>query len=417
MNQQLTQFILESLEQGLINMERADLCLTDEKEARTYILERVKEGSLKSAEATQLLTPPQPVVTTPTLVEEVDYTRDIFIERNGVQVIIKPHQLTNEELVKLYYQDLARHYDSKTLRDYQNDMKCFIDWWQARYQDHAYWKMTYREAEAYVDYLQKELKKEDGSEYSVSAKNRRKSAVSTFYSFLDDRFSLLDNNKPYEKRNEIKNLPHLKDEKRKDRVLTFDECVKLMDTIATSRRGGRSDYTVIRNYTFYRLMLRLGTRIKETTLLEVSDFDFENRILHIRKEIAKFKKARDVMIPEDVMQNLKDFLQVREALGIDSEYMFPTGGGKSIDPKESNNTLKTYLKEAGIPCEGVENVTNHTFRHTHITHEVYATDRDSLDLCKQVGHANVQTLLERYLKATDLKALGGYKIVDGNYPY
>lgn len=413
MNNQLTQFILEELQLNHLSLSESQVLLANREKACEYVLKCVQNGRLTPMDATPLLT--EEIQTKQP--ETVDYTRDIFIERNGQQMLIKPHQLTNDELVSLFLENIKKHNDKKTYTAYKSDLTIFINWWTERYGDHAYWKMTYREAEAYVEYIQKEIKKKNGQLYSVSARNRMKSAVSTFYAYLDDKYTLLDNNKPYEKRNEIKNLPHLNDEERKDRVLTFDECRRLFEVIANSRRGGRSDYTMKRNYAFYRLLLRLGTRITETTLLEITDFDFENRILHIRKEIAKFKKARDIMIPDDLMEDLLAYLAYRLSLDLDSPYMFPTSGGKPIDPKESNNTLKTYLKEAGIDCEGAEKITNHTFRHTHITHEVYATDRNALDICKSVGHANVQTLLERYLKATDLKALGGEKVVNGVYPY
>ena len=403
MNPKLTQFILTQTQNNQLTQEEATQYLTNQVAATSYILSLMTHGILSNEEATHLLSTQAPAIQMQQQEEDDDL---ILIIREGQRVAVPRKQLTNEELVALFFEDIEKTSDPKTVNCHRNDLPYFVNWWKTNYGDYAYWRMTHREAEEFVHYIQHEVMKEDGSEYSVSWRNRVKSSASRFYEFMDDRHALLNQKKDREKRNEIHNLPHLEEEEKKDRVLTFNECVKLLQTIKHSKKRGRTKYTTKRNYCFYRFLLRMGTRIEETTLLKIEDINFETRELDIKKEYTKFKKGRKVMIPEDVMEDIKDYLAFREALGIESEFLFCSGTGKKIDAKDSNEALMTYLIEAGIDCEGDNKVTNHTFRHTYITHEIHRHERDSVEIAKHVGHANTQMIQDRYLKATDRQALG-----------
>lgn len=153
-----------------------------------------------------------------------------------------------------------------------------------------------------------------------------------------------------------------------------------------------------------------GLRRGEALGLQWKDVDFQNRLLHIRRDIdfltnsigeLKTKAAyRDVPIPPQLLEKLD---AVR---GIGETFVFQSQKNKSFMPKSSFNKIWRSLMIEMYECDSsLENkkyngingsiLTPHYFRHNYAT-LLYDAGVDVLAAQKVLGHTDIKTTLGIY---------------------
>ena len=164
------------------------------------------------------------------------------------------------------------------------------------------------------------------------------------------------------------NIKRPKREKRLPAVLTKDEVKKLIDSFDNQK-----------SILMISLIYACGLRVSELINLKVKDFDFEEKIGHIRQ--AKGKKDRIFNVPDHLYEDLKEQVENQK----NKEYLF-TGPKGRLTSRNIQKIVSSATKRAGINKE----VHPHTLRHSFATH-LLENGVDIRFIQTLLGHSNLAT--------------------------
>ena len=222
----------------------------------------------------------------------------------------------------------------------------------------------------FLSYIKKELDnldEDDVKEYL--AENLSESSASSIVVFLSAlRFSF----SAILKKDLTLNIKRPKKERRIPAVLTKEEVKVLLDNLPNKK-----------SKLMVSLIYACGMRVSELTSLQIKDFDFDERVGHIRQ--AKGKKDRLFNIPDFLFEDLKNIKEIQEETK--QEYLFsnPTTGGK-LTTRNLQKIVSKAVKRAGIK----KSVHPHTLRHSFATH-LLENDVDIRKIQELLGHADLST--------------------------
>ena len=140
-----------------------------------------------------------------------------------------------------------------------------------------------------------------------------------------------------------------------------------------------------RNHLMFSLLLSMGCRITEFTLIEIKHIDFSIGLIKIPAENTKTKQSRSVRVNPGILLDLKDYIHTNN---IKNGYLFRNKQNMPITPRNYNDLLKKYYDD--IKDKLTFKPHCHTFRHSHV---VYALDNKvpMPAIMKQVGHIRLTT--------------------------
>ena len=222
----------------------------------------------------------------------------------------------------------------------------------------------------FLSYIKKELDnldEDDVKEYL--AENLSESSASSIVVFLSAlRFSF----SAILKKDLTLNIKRPKKERRIPAVLTKEEVKVLLDNLPNKK-----------SKLMVSLIYACGMRVSELTSLQIKDFNFDERVGHIRQ--AKGKKDRLFNIPDFLFDDLKNIKEIQEETK--QEYLFsnPTTGGK-LTTRNLQKIVSKAVKRAGIK----KSVHPHTLRHSFATH-LLENDVDIRKIQELLGHADLST--------------------------
>lgn len=157
----------------------------------------------------------------------------------------------------------------------------------------------------------------------------------------------------------------------------------------------------IREHAIMRLFLNTGIRIGELRGLDLSDFDSEKQIIHIRH--GKGNKSRIVPIDTETKQAILNYLSYRKEPVDGSEALFTSQLGTRL----SYNVIATRVKECAVLAGIRKNITPHKLRHTFITKVIERT-KDIPLAQKLAGHTEIKTTM-RYHHTTHEQVVAKYR--------
>lgn len=166
------------------------------------------------------------------------------------------------------------------------------------------------------------------------------------------------------------------------KILTEAETDALLDG------PNRRYYGPHRDYLFMRLMLKAGLRASEATALHPEHIDLMSGKLMVRE--GKGAKDRTLWLGEDVLEELREWMDRRKAKAGDSDFLLPTSKGTKVDTSHLRRSVKRYARDAGI--EEVERVSPHTLRHTFATRLYRKTGKIRM-VQKALGHSDLSTTM------------------------
>jgi len=188
------------------------------------------------------------------------------------------------------------------------------------------------------------------------------------------------------------------------RVLTLDEQEKFLIVAKESI-----------NYNHFLFVLQTGVRSSELRGLKWSDIDFENRIIHIRRNVTydsnntKFivgelktdSGQRDIPMTQIVCDLLLD-MKCRQGVIKQkvisfkfSDHVFLNCNGKLLPNSNYDRYLEKICDKAGI-----ERISMHTLRHTFATRCIESGMKPKT-LQKILGHANISMTMDLYVHVTE----------------
>lgn len=188
------------------------------------------------------------------------------------------------------------------------------------------------------------------------------------------------------------------------RVLTLDEQKRFLESAKENV-----------NYNHFLFILQTGVRSSELRGLKWDDIDFENRIIHIRRnvthdsnnnrfitgELKTNSGKRDIPMTQKVYDLLME-IKTKKANNVLKvipfefvDHIFLNRNGKLIP----NSNYDRYLEKLCIKA-GIEKISMHTLRHTFATRCIESGMKPKT-LQKILGHANISMTMDLYVHVTE----------------
>ncbi len=165
----------------------------------------------------------------------------------------------------------------------------------------------------------------------------------------------------------------------KNKIMTREEITKMLSIITSPR--DRAMFTLW----FYH-----GMRISEIEKLRVTDIDFKNNTITIRK--SKNGKTRENKMLPTTASRLANWLDIRKGLTLKAghvDYVFSSKYGKHLEKNMLREIWYRYLGRTGI-VSGTRTLTPHSARHSFITNAL----EDGVpieEVADFVGHDSITT--------------------------
>ena len=142
----------------------------------------------------------------------------------------------------------------------------------------------------------------------------------------------------------------------------------------------------LRDKTMFEFLYSSGLRISEACNLLLSDIDHKNMLLQI-----KGKGSRERLIPfgeiaKDLLEKYLKTARQEILKKKESDHVFVSKKGSSINRKSAWRLLKKYMKRAKIN----KNITPHTLRHSFATH-LLENNVDLRSIQELLGHIDIST--------------------------
>lgn len=190
-------------------------------------------------------------------------------------------------------------------------------------------------------------------------------------------------------KNPVSEVKLFKEPEGKDRILSPEEEIKLLDAVRSSKRASHLEPVII-------TALKTGMRKGEVLGLKWSNVDLLNRIITV--EGTKNGRVRKIPITPKLTETLERVRKNRQ-----SEYVFANRAGGSY--KGFRTAWDHALKKAGI-----ENLTFHSLRHTFGTRLGMAgTDLGTIQ--ELMGHADLK-MTKRYYHPTSAHKREAVEVLD-----
>jgi integrase/recombinase XerD len=166
------------------------------------------------------------------------------------------------------------------------------------------------------------------------------------------------------------------------KVLTEPEITSLLEQPNQRYFGPHRDYL------YMRLMLKAGLRASEAVSLQPENIDLMSGKLMVRE--GKGAKDRTLWIGEEMLSELRDWMDRRQETAGDPKYLLPTSKGTKVATSHLRRSVKRYARKADI--EEVERVSPHTLRHTFATRLYRETGKIRM-VQKALGHSDLSTTM------------------------
>jgi integrase/recombinase XerD len=177
-----------------------------------------------------------------------------------------------------------------------------------------------------------------------------------------------------------------KKERKIPAVLTKEEVKKILEVLDTKK-----------SKLMVSLIYACGLRVSELVNLQFNNFDFNEKIGHVRQ--AKGKKDRIFNIPVYLLEDLKNQV-VQQKEKKEGNYLF-TGPKGKLSSRNLQKIVSKAAKRAGINKE----VHCHTLRHSFATH-LLENGIDIRKIQELLGHADLSTTqIYTHVSAEELKKI------------
>ncbi|MEJ5265129.1 MAG: tyrosine-type recombinase/integrase [Bacteroidales bacterium] len=155
---------------------------------------------------------------------------------------------------------------------------------------------------------------------------------------------------------------------------------KHMDTLLDEIAFGEN-FEGIRNRMIISTFYHTGIRLSELTQLKIDDVDFSIRSL---KVMGKRSKERIIPLSPAFIDELNQYLQIRQEQGFTSPYLFVTSKDKALYPRLVQRVVKHFLSLV----TPISKKSPHVIRHTFAT-QLLNRGADLNAIKELLGHANL----------------------------
>ena len=204
---------------------------------------------------------------------------------------------------------------------------------------------------------------------SVSSRNRKIAALSSFYKYLSTKTVYMTDNP-------IKNLDRPKTKRALPKYLTLDESNLLLD--AADIENNARDYCIL------TMFLNCGMRLSELVAINVTDIRDDNTL----KLLGKGNKERVIYLNNACIESIDNYLKQSKSIKRVNDALFVGKNGGRLSPRRVEQIVNNWLKNAGLANRGY---TPHKLRHTAATLMYQYGNVDVRILKEILGHADLST--------------------------
>jgi len=233
----------------------------------------------------------------------------------------------------------------------------------------------------------KAVRSDDIIEYLMFANFERENSATTRMrklSALRSLFKYLCGKKNYIEIDPTVNIDAPKPAKTLPKYMSYDECVKLLETV----RGDVESPTNTRDFAIIALFLNTGMRLSELVGLNLQSLAPDLATVRV---IGKGNKERIIYLNELARNSVADYLQIR----LDPRYIRTSDNALFLSSREQRISAKTvqwmvhkYFDMAGL---GYKGLSVHKLRHTAAT-LMYQSGKVDIRILKEVlGHEQLNT--------------------------
>ncbi len=151
----------------------------------------------------------------------------------------------------------------------------------------------------------------------------------------------------------------------------------------------------LRDYAIMSTLIFSAVRNTECHQIRVQDIDFKAKLIHIKNRGAGIKtyEERDCVMTEQGEIALRNWVEHRQTLNLDNDYLFVTEHGEPFSGRERlNRIVKAITARAGID----KRITCHGMRHTSAM-LMLRSGMPVTSVSAQLGHKSIKTTVDFYL--------------------
>lgn len=263
----------------------------------------------------------------------------------------------------------------RTINSYRDTFVILLEYLQKEYKININ-KMNidiieYKKIEKFLDYLENERNN------SVSTRNQRFAAISSFYKYLQKRELAV-----FDLCSDILTIPKKKAETKVMSYFSVDEIKLLINKPDTKTKYG------FRNYLILLFMYETACRAQEISDLQRKQLFLEDNYVVL---IGKGNKNRRIPITKELSTLLTRYINIFKNESEDC-YVFKNACNQKITTKGIEYILTKYVKECKEKYRDKfkNNYTNHSMRHTRAMHLLEA-GVNLIYIRDILGHSSVTT--------------------------
>ena len=294
-------------------------------------------------------------------------------------------QLLTQFLDHLRYE---RNVSAHTLRNYESDLRQFIDYLAPSNDETAGKPASKRTSSSHEKRVLPDIRHLDhitirewlSSLHSDRKKKtsiaRKLAALRTFFQFLV-REGVVESNP-------AKLVATPRKEKKLPVHLSMEDAVRFIETPDTGTEFGKRDRAIL------ELLYATGVRVSELVQLNLRDIDFKHKLLRV---FGKRRKERIVPFGDPAAKALQDYLAVREqflmkaaAARRDAQPLILNYKGTRMTTRSVGRLIEKYIRL----CVGIHDISPHALRHSFATH-LLDSGADLRDIQELLGHARLST--------------------------
>ena len=284
------------------------------------------------------------------------------------------NQLLTQFLDHLRYE---RNVSTHTLRNYESDLRQFIDYLAPGDESKPARKKPEPPIEQ-IDHLtiREWLAALHSDQKKKTSIARKLAALRTFFQFLV-REGVVESNP-------AKLVATPRKEKKLPVHLSIEDAVRFIETPDPETDFGKRDRAIL------ELLYGTGVRVSELVQLNLRDIDFKNRLLRV---FGKRRKERIVPFGEPAAKALEDYLSVRGKFLLnappekrDAQPLVLNYQGTRMTTRSVGRLVEKYIQL----CAGIHDISPHALRHSFATH-LLDSGADLRDIQELLGHARLST--------------------------
>lgn len=221
-----------------------------------------------------------------------------------------------------------------------------------------------------------ENRKDYQKEVSKTTINNYIRNIKVFFNYMYDN--------RYISNNPIRRVKQLKNQRKVVGYIDDTNMNKLLKSFDLSK------FHEYRDYTIAQLIFDTGMRIGETLLIKEADIDFVKRTILLPADNTKGKKDRYVFFSQEMLKQLKRWLQYKDRYK-QCEYVFCTTKGTVLKISNYETNFKKYGERIGQ-----NDIHPHMLRN-NFAKRFLLSGGDIYTLSKILGHSSVTVTEEAYL--------------------